>query len=135
MFVIFHRFYTGVYFRSCNEPEKLLDRLETMIRDCIERSTVGDLQPGVIEARVPQHDGPLSVVKPDRCSIHKRVIDKLGAVGLLDCQTFYASDDGVLPENIVAGPPRPPYFWIIGPKVKKRVVPEKEGEVSTSESE
>lgn len=68
------------YLHSYPEPGKLLNWLETVIRYCIERRTVGDLQLDAIEARVAQHDGPLSVIEPNRGSILKRVFDKLGAV-------------------------------------------------------
>ena len=114
------------YLHSYPEPGKLLNWLETVIRYCIERRTVGDLQLDAIEARVAQHDGPLSVIEPNRGSILKRVFDKLGAVGFLYCKAFYSSDDDVLPENIVFRPPRDQHLRLIGSEIKECVVPEQE---------
>ena len=76
------------------------------VGSCVETGTVGDLQLGVVEARVARHDSSRSVFEADRGGILEFVVDELGAVGLLDLDALETADDGVVLEDVVLGPSR-----------------------------
>ena len=94
------------------------------VGSCVETGTVGDLQLGVVEARVARHDSSRRVFEADRGGILEFVVDELGAVGLRDLNALETADDGVVLEEVVLGPSRVRHIGRVGSKVRVGVVPE-----------
>lgn len=86
-----------------------------MVRTTIERSPIGYLQLAVVEARIARHERLLRVDKADSRSILKRVTDELGTVSFFDLYALETSDDRVLSEYVVLGPPRISDFGCVRP--------------------
>ena len=113
----------GTGLRTTFHPaRRSVDRLEAVVRLPVERSTVMDLQPGVVEAGVAGHYSSRRVIEADRHSIFERVADKLGAIGIHDLERLYAPNNGVLLETVVPRPPRLYHIGRVGPEVRVGVV-------------
>lgn len=95
-----------------------------LIGTLIETCVVGHLQLRGFEAGVPRHDGSLRVIKADLRSILEGVVDELGTVRLLDFDALLASDDCVLSEHVIIGPPGLTHFRIVRSNVREGVEPE-----------
>ena len=81
----------------------LTDWLESIVRTCIERSPVGDLELGVVEANVSYHYGFRCVIETDRRSILEGVVDELGAIGVHELDAFDTPDNMVVVKFVVLG--------------------------------
>lgn len=98
--------------------------LTTIVGTIIETGTVRDLKLRTVKAGVSGDNGASGVIEADLSCIPERVVDKPGAVGLLDLDALLSCNNHVLLEYVVVGSSGIAHFGFIRAKVRVDAVPE-----------